>query len=96
MRPQSSPNKELELTGETVLKLQVGKTVRQEGTLNQLIWSIPETLSHLSRYFRLVPGDLVMTGTPAGVGPLQVGDFVTVTCGDLPPCEFSIADPSAR
>ena len=47
---------------------------RQEGDLNQLIWKIPEMINHLSALFTLAPGDIIMTGTPAGVGPVQRGD----------------------
>ena len=50
-----------------------GKTV-QEGDLNQLIWKVPEAISYLSGLFRLAPGDVIMTGTPAGVGPVKRGD----------------------
>jgi fumarylpyruvate hydrolase len=82
------------LENSTLLRLKVGNEIKQEGTLGQMIWSIPETLVHLSRYFKLMPGDLVMTGTPAGVGPLQVGNSVKISCGGLPPCEFSIIKPN--
>jgi fumarylpyruvate hydrolase len=50
-----------------------GKTV-QQGDLNQLIWKVPEAIAYLSGLFRLAPGDVIMTGTPAGVGPVQRGD----------------------
>jgi fumarylpyruvate hydrolase len=50
-----------------------GKRV-QEGDLNQLIWKVPEAIAYLSGLFRLAPGDVIMTGTPAGVGPVQRGD----------------------
>ena len=50
-----------------------GKRV-QEGDLNQLIWKVPEAISYLSGLFRLAPGDVIMTGTPAGVGPVERGD----------------------
>ncbi len=49
---------------------------RQEADIADLIWSVPEILMHLSRLFALKPGDLVFTGTPAGVGPLMPGDVV--------------------
>jgi fumarylpyruvate hydrolase len=52
-----------------------GKTV-QDGNLNEMIWPVADILSHISRYMALQPGDLVMTGTPAGVGALQPGDLV--------------------
>lgn len=57
--------------------LAVNGTERQVGDLSQQIWSVPETIAYLSRFVRLEPGDLIMTGTPAGVGPLVAGDDVT-------------------
>ncbi len=54
--------------------LEVNGERRQQGDLNQLIWKVPEIISYLSGLFRLAPGDLIMTGTPAGVGPVQRGD----------------------
>jgi fumarylpyruvate hydrolase len=46
---------------------------RQAGDLNQMIWKVPEIVAQLSSLFELRPGDLIMTGTPAGVGPVRVG-----------------------
>lgn len=46
----------------------------QEADLSQMIWSSEEIVSHLSRFYTLAPGDLVFTGTPAGVGPVNPGD----------------------
>jgi len=57
--------------------LSVNGEIRQNADLNELIWSVPEALAELSTFFALAPGDLVFTGTPAGVGPLEVGDEVT-------------------
>ncbi len=54
--------------------LKVNGAMRQEGDLNQLIWKIPEMIGYLSGLFTLRPGDLIFTGTPAGVGPVQRGD----------------------
>ena len=54
--------------------LQINGELRQEGDLAQLIWSIPETIAILSSLFTLAPGDLIFTGTPAGVGPVKRGD----------------------
>jgi fumarylpyruvate hydrolase len=56
--------------------LKVNGQVRQQGDLSQLIWSIPETISILSRYVALAAGDLIMTGTPAGVGAVGPGDVM--------------------
>jgi fumarylpyruvate hydrolase len=56
--------------------LDVNGERRQEGDLNQMIWKVPEMISILSEYFELCPGDLIMTGTPAGVGPVERGDVL--------------------
>ena len=54
--------------------LKVNGEVRQRGDLSQLIWKIPEVIAHLSALFTLAPGDLIYTGTPAGVGSVRRGD----------------------
>lgn len=56
--------------------LSVNGTIRQDSRLDRMIWSVPEIIAELSTYFTLQPGDLVYTGTPAGVGPLKPGDRV--------------------
>ena len=56
--------------------LSVNGETRQEGNIDQMIWSVPEVIATLSRQFHLKPGDLIFTGTPAGVGPLVAGDSV--------------------
>lgn len=58
------------------IKLLVNGEVRQEGKLNQLIWNIPDTIAYLSTLFTLEPGDLIFSGTPAGVGPVKKGDVL--------------------
>ena len=57
--------------------LTVNGKIRQDGDLSDMIWSVPETIAHLSKYFELAPGDLVFTGTPEGVGPVVRGDTLT-------------------
>lgn len=56
--------------------LDVNGVRRQSGDLNQMIWKVPEIISHLSRLFTLAPGDLILTGTPAGVGAVKRGDLL--------------------
>ena len=51
-------------------------TVVQDGDLNQMIWKVPEIIAELSRQFALSAGDVILTGTPAGVGPVERGDKV--------------------
>lgn len=54
--------------------LDVNGQRKQTGDLNQMIWKVPEMIAYLSRLFTLTPGDIIMSGTPAGVGPIQRGD----------------------
>jgi len=56
------------------LWLDVDGERRQEADLNQMIWKVPEMISYLSNLFELAPGDLILTGTPAGVGPVARGN----------------------
>ncbi len=58
------------------LALSVNGTVRQKSDLSKLIWNIPELIADLSKFYHLQPGDLIFTGTPEGVGPLQAGDRI--------------------
>lgn len=54
--------------------LNVNEEVRQRADLTQLLWPVPDVIAHLSKLFVLQPGDLIYTGTPAGVGPVKPGD----------------------
>jgi len=54
--------------------LKVNGKVTQKGDLSELIWNVPETISYLSKLITLRAGDLIMSGTPAGVGPVKAGD----------------------
>lgn len=59
------------------LSLAVNGTVRQDSVLEKMIWNVHEIVSELSKQYRLLPGDLIFTGTPEGVGPVQRGDRLT-------------------
>jgi fumarylpyruvate hydrolase len=75
-----------------VITLAVNGTEHQRGDLKEMIWNVPEIVAQLSRQMRLRTGDLIMTGTPAGVGPVVPGDVLvgaieglgtlTITVGD--------------
>ena len=67
--------------GKIVLKLN-GET-KQEGNLNMMIWKVSEIISHLSQFYDIAAGDIIMTGTPAGVGPVQKGDKLEGTIEKL-------------
>ena len=62
-------------TGEIVLE--VNGEVRQKSDLSQLIWNVPDTIAFLSTLFELQPGDLIYSGTPAGVAAVKKGDVMT-------------------
>lgn len=73
------------------ITLTVNGETRQEGNLNQMIWKIPEMISYLSDYFELAAGDVIQTGTPAGVGPVQRGDVMEGQVEGLPPLIVRVA-----
>lgn len=63
-----------EVLGSGEIVLEVNGQRRQAGDLADMIWNVPETIAFFSRYFRLMPGDLIFTGTPEGVGAVVAGD----------------------
>jgi fumarylpyruvate hydrolase len=66
---------------------------RQTGDLADMIWSTPEIIAYLSRFVALAPGDLIMTGTPAGVGAMDRGDTCRVEIEGLSPTVFTYEKP---
>lgn len=65
------------------VELKINNDIRQEGDLNQMIWKVPEMISYLSEYFTLAAGDVILSGTPSGVGPVQKGDVMEVSIEGL-------------
>jgi len=76
------------LTG--AIQLSVNGEQRQAGDLSQMLWTVPELISQLSHLFQLLPGDLIFTGTPAGVGPLLPGDQVSASIEGTSPLKIQI------
>lgn len=76
--------------GNAEISLSVNGGIRQKSDLARMIWTVPEIVAELSRYVELKGGDLIFTGTPAGVGPLYPGDAVSADIDGLPAIEFSI------
>jgi fumarylpyruvate hydrolase len=72
------------------IQLTQNGAVKQDARLSDLIWSVPELIAHLSRYYHLQPGDLLYTGTPAGVGSIAPGDRLVGTIEGLTPVELTI------
>ena len=75
---------------EGAVQLHVNGELRQDGDLNQLIWKVPEMIAYLSRLFALAPGDLIFTGTPSGVGPVQRGDRLAGTIAGVGQLEVEV------
>lgn len=70
------PAAEIGAPGNRAIQLSVNGQVKQQSTVDKLIWSIEEMIAYLSQYFTLQPGDLIMTGTPAGVSAVKKGDLM--------------------
>ena len=65
------------------MMLTVNGAVRQEADLNQMIWKVSEMISYLSKYFEIAAGDVIMSGTPAGVAAVEKGDVMVLTIDGL-------------
>ena len=73
-----------------VIELTVNGTVRQTALLGDMVWSVAEIIADLSTLYTLQPGDVIMTGTPAGVAAVVAGDVLRGTIGALTPVETTI------
>jgi fumarylpyruvate hydrolase len=82
---------EIPALAQRAIQLRVNGVARQRSQLNRLIWSVAEIIHWLSRFQDLVPGDLIFTGTPEGVGPVQPGDQLAAAIDGLQPLAVSIA-----
>ena len=67
--------------------------MKQDSTLDLMVWKVPEIIAHLSGFYRLGPGDLIMTGTPEGVGPVAPGDALEGGIEGLDGIALTISDP---
>lgn len=76
--------------GDQRIRLQVDGELRQDARLSDLIWSVAELVSDLSKYYHLEPGDLIYTGTPAGVGAVAPGARLLGTIDGLEPVELTV------
>ena len=78
------PAAEVGEIGPQRITLSVNGTTKQDAHLSDLVWSAVELVQHLSRYYHLQPGDLIYTGTPAGVGAVVAGDVIEGSIDGLP------------
>jgi len=77
--------------GDQAIHLEVNGETRQNSTLSLLIHSCVDVVADLSKYYHLQPGDVIMTGTPEGVGPVVAGDVITGGIDGLAPIRLEIA-----
>ncbi|WP_420395116.1 fumarylacetoacetate hydrolase family protein [Nioella sp.] len=84
---------EMGAIGPQRIHLEVNGEVRQDATLNDLIHGVAEIVADLSKFYHLAPGDVIMTGTPAGVGPVVAGDVITGGVDGLEPISLTIGEP---
>lgn len=78
--------------GDQRLTLTQNSTLRQDARLSQMIWPLEEIIADLSKYYHLQPGDLIFTGTPAGVGPIAPGDVLIGQVEGLEPVELHVSE----
>lgn len=76
------------------IRLSVNGALRQDGNLDEMIWNVPEVISIISRSMALLPGDLIMSGTPAGIGPIQSGDVLVHSIEGLGEVTVTIGSPA--
>nr|WP_246401802.1 fumarylacetoacetate hydrolase family protein [Jiangella mangrovi] len=88
--PALLPLSQVSALSEVEVALTLNGEPRQHGTLDQLICDIPELVAMASAVVDLRPGDVILTGTPAGVGPLHDGDEVSVSVTGLPPLRLPV------
>ncbi len=72
------------------IECRVNGQLRQSGDLNGMIWGVPQIIHYLSQLVEVCPGDLIFTGTPAGVGPVVKGDKIEATIAGLAPLSIEI------
>ncbi|XP_013398238.1 acylpyruvase FAHD1, mitochondrial [Lingula anatina] len=72
------------------LWLKVNEEMKQDGNTKDMIFTIPHLISFISSKFTLEPGDLILTGTPSGVGPVQAGDVIEAGVGDIIKVTFPV------
>lgn len=82
--------KDFGAVGPQRIHLSLNGSVKQDAQLDDLVWKVDEIIAHLSGFYHLGPGDLIMTGTPAGVGPVVPGDKIIGGIDGLEPITLKI------
>jgi fumarylpyruvate hydrolase len=87
------PAGQCDIGADTRITLDVNQSMRQDSTIGKLIWSVPEIIAHLSRAWRLEPGDLIYTGTPEGVAAVKVGDVLAAEVAGVGKFRIQVVPP---
>ncbi|KYH25337.1 putative 2-keto-3-deoxyxylonate dehydratase [Halalkalicoccus paucihalophilus] len=82
-----------EVPDDARIQLRVDGETRQDSTLEHLIFSIPELIAEITQYMTLEPGDVIATGTPEGVGPLEDGNTVEIEIEGIGTLEHDVRQP---
>jgi len=85
-----TPRDKVATPGNLDIRLSINGTLRQEGNTDQMILDPAEIIAHASKIFTLEEGDIILTGTPAGVGPVQSGDHLCAEIDQLGSLEVSV------
>ena len=80
--------------GAREIALRINGADRQRASTAQMTWSVPEIIARLSEHYRLFPGDLIMTGTPEGVGAVEIGDMLEAEASGLAPLRVEMVGPA--
>ncbi len=89
-----TPKAGLGLLERAGISLHVNEVQRQNSNISEMIWSVPEIISELSKLFELHAGDLIFTGTPSGVGPVRPGDRIRAAIERLGELNLLVCKPS--
>ena len=76
------------------ISLHINDNQRQNSDISEMIWNVPEIIAELSRLFELHAGDIIFTGTPSGVGPVQPGDIIRAAIGGVGELSLRVCKPS--
>lgn len=83
-----------EVPDDAAVKLWLNGEKQQEGSIDDLIFAVPELIEEITTYITLEPGDVILTGTPSGVSPLSDGDHIKISVDGIPPLEHDVRIPN--
>ncbi len=85
-----TPKDDIEDIDNLNIRLELNNVLRQNGNTSQMIFKLPQLIAYISRFYTLEEGDIILTGTPAGVGPLQPGDHINASISEVAVIETTV------